>query len=347
MRVPHAELHTVLVDHLSRAGVPTDNAALVADSLIDADERGVSSHGTARLHMYLDAIAADVIKPESEPVIETSSPASSLWDGQQSLGQISSAALIDHAVTRSQEVGAHVAVCHNANHFGAAGYWARRASRHGCVAMAFTTSHPLIVPTRGSRPELGTNPIAFSIEGETDEFVLDIATSTVALGKVEVAQRNGASLPDGWAVDPSGTPVRDPSAVYPDVLMGEVGGLLPVGGADETLGGHKGYGLAAMVEILCGVLGGGEDLTPGRPLADRTAGLWRVSHCFIVIDPEHLAGRQRTGEALDKMVSALRKSPPIDDDVPVLVHGDKERASAAAQTETVEIHDSVWEQLTP
>ena len=134
--------------------------------------------------------------------------------------------------------------------------------------------------------------------------------------------------------------------MYPDVLTGTVGGLLPLGGEDETSGGHKGYGLAALVEVLCCVLGGGHDLTPGRPMSDRTAGLWRVSHCFIVIDTEHLAGRRPTARALDRMVDALRTSPAIDPDSPVLVHGDKERVRGEAQRELVEVHDSVWEELT-
>lgn len=345
MRVRIEQLRSIVMQRLETAGVPPSNADVVADSLIDADRRGVASHGTARLTMYLDAIAAGTIDPQASPTASQSSPAASLWNGNKSLGQITAERLIDHSVDRAQDVGAHVAVCHNTNHFGAAGYWARRAAESGSLGMAFTTSHPLVVPTRGTRAELGTNPISLAYEGVNEEYVFDIATSTVSLGKVEVRLREGELLPDGWAIDSQGRRVNDPAAVYPDVLLGRVGGLLPLGGATETSGGHKGYGLGALVEILCAVLAGGGDLTPGRPLEDRSAGLWRVSHCYIVIDPEHLAGRQQTEQALDQMVTALRGTPPASDSEPVLVHGDKERRRAEEQSTLVEINDLVWEEL--
>ena len=345
MKVSVSELERVLVTRFEEVGAPAGYARLAARSLVDADQRGVSSHGAARLPMYMDAILAGTIDPAAVPTVEKSSPAASLWNGNKSLGQVTGDVLVDHAVAAAKEFGSHIAVCHNTNHFGAAAYWSRQAAAQGCLGMAFATSHPLVVPTGGTRAELGTNPISLALQGASDEFVLDIATSTVALGKVEVALREGKEIPDGWAVDAEGKAVHDPSYVYPDVLLGEVGGLLPLGGDNETLGGHKGYGLATLVEILCTVLGGGEDLTPGRPLAERSAGLWRVSHCYIVIDPEHLAGRTRTGEALDTMLEALRDTPPADPNQPVLVHGDKERRSAEAQDSVVEINDLVWSGL--
>jgi len=346
MQVAVAVLEATAKARLEQAGVAPDRAALVARSLVDADQRGVSSHGAARMPMYVDAIEGGSIDPGATPTIVQDSPAASLWHGNKALGQVSSTIIVDHAVTQAQSVGAHVAVCHSTNHFGAAAFWTRRAATADCACLAFTSSHPLIVPTRGKSSELGTNPIAFALNGNSNEFVLDMATSTAALGKVEVADRRDEAIPDGWAVDPDGKTVNDPKLVYPGVLEGNAGGLLPIGGASEVTGGHKGYGLAAMVEVLCSVLGGGHDLTPGRPLADRTAGLWPVSHSFIVIDTAHLAGRETTADALDRMVEALRESPPLEPDLPVLVHGDKENAAAATQQDLVEIDDSVWEYLT-
>jgi LDH2 family malate/lactate/ureidoglycolate dehydrogenase len=346
MRVAVDELEALVTERLLGAGVPEEHSDLVARSLVDADQRGVSSHGTARLPMYLEAIENGTIDGASLPSTSRASDGASLWDGNRSLGQVAATRLMRHAVDKARAIGAHVAVCHNTNHFGAAAYWARLAADEGCLGMAFTTAHPLVVPTGGTRAELGTNPISLAFNGSSEEYVLDMATSAVALGKVEVRLREGEPIPDGWAVDAEGRPVNDPAAVYPDVLHGRVGGLLPLGGASETSGGHKGYGLGAMVEILCAVLGGGGDLTPGRPLEERRAGLWRVSHCYIVIDPEHLAGRQQTGAALDSMVTALRESPPSDPASPVIVHGDKERKRTEAQQHELEINDLVWRELT-
>lgn len=346
MRVGVGDLEERVTTRLIGAGVPNEHAALVARSLVDADQRGVSSHGTARLPMYLEAIGRGTIDAAALPSATTESPGASLWDGNRSLGQVTGHRLIRHAIDKAHEIGTHVAVCHNTNHFGAAAYWARIAASEGCLGMAFTTAHPIVVPTGGTRGELGTNPISLALNGDSEEYVLDMATSAVALGKVEVRLREGQPIPDGWAIDADGLAVNDPAAVYPDVLLGRVGGLVPLGGESETTGGHKGYGLGAMVEILCAVLGGGGDLTPGRPLDERSAGLWRVSHCYIVIDPEHLAGRRTTATALDSMVTALRSSPPSDPEVPVLVHGDKERRDSERQAHEVEINDLVWRELT-
>jgi len=345
MKVLVSDLEAAVARRLADLGVDHDHASLVTRSLIDADQRGVSSHGTARLPMYVDAIESGSIDPGSRPEIVSDSPAASLWNGKSSFGQVAAAMVVDHAITRAGEVGAHVGVCNDTNHFGTAGFWARRAAAEGCLGMAFCTSHPLVVPTRGTQAELGTNPISLALQGKTDEFVLDMATSTAALGKVEVRLRENREIPEGWAIDSSGDPVRDPAAVYPDVLRGGVGGLLPLGGGDETTGGHKGYGLGALVEILCAVLGGGSDLTPGRPLADRTAGLWPVSISFIVIDPAHLAGRDRTAESVDELTNALRRTPPVDPAKPVLVPGDIERENAERQAVEVEIDDTVWAEI--
>jgi LDH2 family malate/lactate/ureidoglycolate dehydrogenase len=192
---------------------------------------------------------------------------------------------------------------------------------------------------------LGSNPLACALFGRQDEFVLDMATSTVALGKVEIAARSGTAMPSSWAVDETGQPVGDPHAVYPAVFGGESGGLLPLGGASTTEGGHKGYGLAAMVELLCAVLSGGRDLTPGRPLDERLQRLQPVSHCFIVVDPGFLAGADATSEALDTMVSALRASPPADPERPVLVPGDPERAAEQRHADDIVLESKVWEDL--
>jgi LDH2 family malate/lactate/ureidoglycolate dehydrogenase len=345
VQVATSDLRNRAIGILRAAGVPEEHAALVVDNLVWADTRGIASHGVARLHTYVNGVRSGAVDPTVRPVCERDAPGASLWDGRHGLGQVVSATLVDHAVMRAQQCGAHVAVAHSSHHFGAAGHWAVRAARHACLGMAFSTAHPIVVPTRGTRPELGSNPLACALFGTHDEFVLDMATSTVALGKVEIAARSGKAMPSSWAVDATGRPVEDPHAVYPAVFGGESGGLLPLGGASTTEGGHKGYGLAAMVELLCAVLSGGHDLTPGRPLDERLQGLQPVSHCFIVVDPHFLAGAEATSEALERMLSALRASPPVDPEQPVLVPGDPERVAEERHADRIVLEAKVWEEL--
>jgi L-2-hydroxycarboxylate dehydrogenase (NAD+) len=345
LRVAHDELRNRGLNILRAAGVPDEHAALVMDNLVWADARGIASHGVARLHTYVNGVRSGAVDASARPVCARDAPGASLWDGRRGLGQVVSAAIVDHAVGQAGECGAHIALVHSSHHFGAAGHWAMRAARQGCLGMAFTTAHPIVVPTGGTRPELGTNPLACALLGRDDEFVLDMATSTVALGKVEIAARSGKTMPSSWAVDAAGQSAQDPHAVYPAVFSGESGGLLPLGGASTTEGGHKGYGLAAMVELLCAVLSGGHDLTPGRPLDERLQGLQPASHCFIVVDPAFLAGREATATALDRMLGALRASPPADPGQPVLVPGDPERVAEERHAESIVLEAKVWEDL--
>ena len=345
VQVAYNDLRQRALKILRAAGVPEEHAVVVVDNLVWADARAIASHGVARLHTYVNGVRSGAVDAAARPACERDAPGASLWDGRHGLGQVVSAVVVEHAVTRARQCGTHVAVAHSSHHFGAAGHWAMRAAREGCLGMAFSTAHPIVVPTGGTRPELGSNPLACALLGKQDEFVLDMATSTVALGKVEIAARSGAAMPSSWAVDASGRPVDNPHAVYPAVFGGESGGLLPLGGASTTEGGHKGYGLAAMVELLCAVLSGGHDLTPGRPLDERLQGLQPVSHCFIVIDPSFLAGAERTSESLDRMLSALRASPAADPERPVLVPGDPERVAERAQADRITLEAKVWEDL--
>ena len=344
IRVPAAEAHAAVVAIAVRAGAPDAHAALLADNLLGADRRGIRTHGLARVPMYLTAIAGGSIDPVATPLLERGSPGASLWNARRAFGQVAMTALVDHACDQAHEVGAHVAVCHSSNHFGYAGHWALRAAERGLLGMAFTTGNAIVLPTGGVRPELGTNPLAVAIDGERDGFLLDMSTAVVALGKVEVAHRDGTGIPDGWAVDRDGRPVREPGPFLALIHGRDAGGVLPLGGAGTTHGGHKGYGLGMVVEILCAVLSGGTNVTPGHDVDARVSGF--ASHCAIVLDPAHLAGREATDVALDGMLDALRRSPAADPAAPVRVPGDPEREALTAAGDDVLLEPSVWADVT-
>ncbi|HZV75325.1 MAG TPA: Ldh family oxidoreductase [Conexibacter sp.] len=340
LRLPVTDVTAAVAALFEDRGAPPEHGVLVAENLVAADRRGIHTHGIARVQMYVDAIHGQRIDPQAAPVVEYGAPAASCWDARRSFGQVTMAHVVDHACTRAQEAGAHIAVVHSSNHFGYAGHWALRAAERGLLGMSFTTGNPLVVPTGGVRPELGTNPLALALGSGDDAFVLDMSTSVVALGKLELAERAGESVRAGWAIDGGGAPLRQPSALLEDILGGEAGGLLPLGGGGTEHGGHKGYGLGAMVEILCAVLSGGADVTPGRGVDEHFGG--NAAHCTLVVDPAHLAGVEPTQAALAGMLAGLRASPPLDADAPVLVAGDPEREWLARGGDDVFLEQATW-----
>jgi L-2-hydroxycarboxylate dehydrogenase (NAD+) len=323
---------------------PRSVSAVVIDNLIEADRRGIHTHGIARVPMYLQGVEAGAIDPGATATVEYEAPAASCWNANHAFGQIAIAELVDHACDQAKQVGSHVAVVHGSNHFGYAGHWVRRAADRGMVAMAFSSGGPLVIPTGGARPELGTNPLAFAARSRRDEVVLDMSTSAVAMGKLELAHRAGTKIPKGWAVDSRGEPLEAPEELIENLLTGQAGGLLPLGGHGTESGGHKGYGMGLMVEVLCSVLSGGEDIRVDRDADARYEG--HISHCVIVIDPAHLAGVEPTHRALNRLTGALRDSPPVDSDCAVRVAGDPEREyENLTDADHVLIESTCWAEL--
>ena len=233
-----------------KLGVPASDAATAAEVLVRADLRGVDSHGVARLGRYVHGLRRGLMKtnPQMRVVRETLTTA--LVDGDAGLGQVVGRWAMQLCLDKAEQAGSATVVVRNSNHFGIAGYYSMMALPRDMIGMALTSSRPLAVPTFGREAIIGTNPISLAAPTlEEPPFVLDMATTTVAIGKVEAAARKGKNLPVGWAVDRDGNPTSDADAV----LNG--GALLPLGGTAET-SGYKGYGLSAMVDLLSGVLAG-------------------------------------------------------------------------------------------
>lgn len=230
-------------------GTPADIAADVAEVLVAADVRGIASHGTARLEQYVKLIDAKVVDPAARPVVVRSRASLTLFDAANGWGHHAGRVAMDRAIAAAADTGTSISVVRNTNHFGIAGWYAMRAAAHGMIGFALTNSSPLVAPTRGRVSMLGTNPIAVAVPaGRHGQVVLDMATSTVPRGRIEVAARRGEALPTGWAISADGTAALTPEAAL-------AGALQPLGGQEETAG-YKGYGLALVVDILTGVLAG-------------------------------------------------------------------------------------------
>ncbi len=244
-------LRTFVATVLEKVGVPAEDAAIVADVLVAADLRGVESHGVARLESYyVSRIRAGQLDPKAELKTVRETPTSVLTDAGNGLGHPAGHRTMERVLDKAAQSGAAFGAVRNSNHFGIAGYYAMLALDRDMIGIASTNSVRYGAPTFGRDIMLGTNPLAFAIPAKNEPaFVLDFATTTVPKGKLEVYNRKGKQLNPGWAIDANGHETLDPQVALK-------GALLPLGGYGVDNGGHKGYGLGLLVDILCGVLVG-------------------------------------------------------------------------------------------
>uniref|UniRef100_A0A8C6SIR4 Malate dehydrogenase n=1 Tax=Neogobius melanostomus TaxID=47308 RepID=A0A8C6SIR4_9GOBI len=296
------------VEHcMTAVGTKPHHAQSLAKVLVEGDHRGHYSHGLNRMDMYVKDIKSGIC-----------SAATALVDGQNLLGPVVGNFCMNLALKKAKEVGIGWVVARGSNHYGIAGYYSMQALKENMIGMSFTNTSPLVVPTRGKECTLGTNPISVAAPAnDGDSFVLDMATSAVALGKVELHQRRGDEIPIGWGLDKDGKMTSDPSRVR------DGGGLVPIGGSEAT-GGYKGYGLGMMVEVFCGILAGAAYSNNVRQwkITDKVANL---GQCFVAINPENFA--PGFTDRMSDLMSIQRNLDPSDPDAPVLAPGDPERTN--------------------
>jgi LDH2 family malate/lactate/ureidoglycolate dehydrogenase len=244
----------------------------------------------------------------------------------------------------AEEHGVGVCSVRNSNHFGIAGYYAEMAARRDMIGMAMTNTAALGVPTFAREAMFGTNPIAFAapaLDGKM--FSLDMATTTVTRGKVEVYQREGKKLPAGWAVGTNGLGTDDPEKLLDDMLFKRGGGILPLGGEGEALGGYKGYGLAVMVDILCALCSGG---VFGGSVMDSGVSSARVCHFFMALRIDLFRDPRDFRADLGRMLDELGALKPAEGADRVYYAGLKEHeAEARSEREGVPLTEGVWETL--
>jgi LDH2 family malate/lactate/ureidoglycolate dehydrogenase len=223
--------------------LPEQEAAIIADNLVDADLLGVESHGVSRVPGYLKRMEQGLIKRSTNISLISETPTTAMYNAGNGWGQVAGVKAMESAIEKAKTYGTAFVGVNNSNHFGTCSYYARMAAAEGCIGIIMTNTSAMMVPFGGLEPSLGTNPIAFGIptgKGK-DPVVLDMATSHVARGKILVAKTKGIEIPEGWAITKDGEPTTDPIAALE-------GFLLPMG--------SKGSGLAIMVDILSGVLTG-------------------------------------------------------------------------------------------
>ncbi|MDR2176489.1 MAG: Ldh family oxidoreductase [Treponema sp.] len=325
-------------------GIPREEAEDSAKILVTADARGIRSHGVARIKRYVDGVRAGHIKGGVAPLTLRETPVSLILDAQGGMGLSLSRRSMEQVIAKAAAGGIGVCSIRNSNHFGIAGYYSEMAARRDMIGIAMTNTAALGVPTFAREAMFGTNPIAFAAPGlGGDLFSLDMATTTVTRGKIEVAAREGKEIPPGWAVGTGGLATGDPLRLLDDMLYKRGGGLLPLGGEGTALGGHKGYGLAVMVDILCAVASGG---VFGGAVMDTEITSARVCHFFMALRLDLFRDPEDFKKDLSRMLGELRALKPAEGAGRVYYAGLLEQeAEARCEQAGVPLTDEVWETL--
>jgi LDH2 family malate/lactate/ureidoglycolate dehydrogenase len=325
-------------------GIPKDEAADSARILAAADARGIQSHGVARIKRYAGGIKLGLIRGGVKPTVLHESPVSLVLDAEGGMGLSLSKHSMETVIAMAKKNGFGVCSIRNSNHFGIAGFYTEMAAREDMIGIAMTNTAALGVPTFARKAMFGTNPIAFAAPGLDGKlFSLDMATTTVTRGTVEVYEREGKKLPPGWAVDTRGLGTADPVSLLEDMLYQRGGGLLPLGGEGEDFGGYKGYGLAVMVDILTALCSGG---VFGGAVKDSEQTSARVCHFFMALRLDLFRPPADFKRDMSRMLEELTALKPAEGASRVYYAGLKEQeAEAESARRGIPLADGVWETL--
>ncbi|MDO9548313.1 MAG: Ldh family oxidoreductase [Candidatus Marinimicrobia bacterium] len=341
--VNNTDLKTFVVGVLKNVGLSVENAQITTDVLISADCRNIESHGVARLKRYVDGIKTGIIKLECMLDIIRETPVSLVIDGNGGMGQPIAYHAMKKCIEKAKQHFMCFASIRNSNHYGIAGYYTLMALEENMIGISLTNSAPLVVPTFGKNAVIGTNPISIGFPGKNERpFLLDMTTSTVPRGKLEVYSREDAAIPDSWACDEKGNPSIDAAKVLDNLIARKGGGLLPLGGGIELTSGHKGYGLSAVVDILSGVLSSG---AVGLDVYGKKGAPAEVCHFLGVINPEAFMGLDELQNNMDYYVQMLKNASKADGQTRIFVAGEKEYEAMEKNKTTVSLQNKVFNTL--
>jgi L-2-hydroxycarboxylate dehydrogenase (NAD+) len=321
-RVNHEKLTRFVSRSFERLGVTTGDAEIAAKVLVAADLRGVDTHGVIRFSpqaWYVKWLTEGSMtaRPNIRVVSESSSTA--LIDGDRGMGMVIGHRAMELAIRKAKESGIGMVGVRNSRHYGMSAYYAMLALPHDMIGIAMTNASRQVVPTFGREARFGTNPMCYAVPADQElPFVLDMATTTAAAGKLELAARQGKSIPAGWALNEQAEATLDPR------MAQKARRLLPLGGSREG-GSHKGYGLAILVEILCGVLTG----TMTALNADQDP----RGHFFGAIRVDTFRPVDEFKRDMDRLIRELKSTPPIERQDRVYVAGEIEFETAEERAE--------------
>ena len=329
--INHEKLTRFVSRSFEKLGVPAGDAEIAANVLVASDLRGVDTHGVIRFNphaWYVKWLRDGVMtaKPNIRVIKENASTA--LLDADNGMGFVAGHRAMELAIKKARESGVGIVTVRNSRHYGMSAYYSMLALPHDMIGIAMTNASRQVVPTFGREARFGTNPISFAIPAQHEQaFVLDMATTTAAAGKLELAIRLGKPVPTGWALNEKAEPTTDPKVAQ------QARRLLPLGGSRES-GSHKGYGLGILVEILFGVLTG--TLTALNPNQEPRG------HFFGAIDPSAFRPAAEFKADMDRLIRELKSTPPVEGESRVYVAGEIEFETAEERSERgIPLHSSV------
>ena len=300
-------------------GFSQEQARIITDVLLTSDLFGIESHGMQRMARYHKSIERGMIKLGVEPEVVFETPVSAVIDGHDGMGQLIGHKAMTMAIEKAKKVGIGIVTARNSNHYGIAGYYAKLACDQGLIGMSCTNSTAIMVPTNGRMAMIGTNPIAVAMPAEPYPFFFDASTTVVTRGKLEVYNKAGKELHDGWALNKDGHPSNDAADVLGNIAAHKGGGIMPLGGSTEDTGSHKGYGWAMVCELFSSILSLGTT-------SDKTGrgGKGGICHGFLAIDPGIFGDAEGIKAHLSAYLEELRNSPKADGQLRIYTHGEKE-----------------------
>lgn len=308
--LPHEKLKQLVVNKLTSTGLIPNHADIVADVLVHADLRGVSSHGVMRTEYYVRRLLGGGLKTDPIFHIRQTSAVCAVFDGDDGLGHVVLNEATKHAINLAAANGAGMVSIQNSSHCGALSYFVQQAAHAGMIGIAMTNANKNVVPYGGAEPFFGTNPIAFGIPAYThDPIILDMATSQVAFGKILQARATGKPVPENWGIDKNGHICTDPDKIT---------ALLPIAGP-------KGYGLGLVVDIFSGILTGSAFGPHVRPMFGQYEQPQKLGHFVAVLNPALFIDKNTFLQKVDQMIDEIHDAPPADGFERVMVPGEPEQ----------------------
>ena len=316
VRYDAAQIKVWLNGVFENLGVPARDAQMTTEALIHADLMGIDSHGLNRVtnNSYAGGLKSGAVDPNARPEVVHDGMSTATIDGNKGLGPVAATVAMELAIEKAKKSGAGFVAVRNSAHYGASSHYSTLAIPHGMIGISMTIGGLGVVATGGRGRRIGINPMSVAAPAKNrPPFILDVATSVVAGGKLELAKMKGQQVPIGWIVDAKGQPTTDPEQFW------QGGAILPLGGGPET-GGYKGYGLSVMIDILCGVLSGstfvGELRSPDGPNS--------TPHFQGAFSIEGFGSLDTFTATMDRMVDFLKATEPAEGSSGVLVQGERE-----------------------
>ena len=339
--IQEEKLNAFCQDAFEGFGFSPEEAGIIKDVLMMSDMYGIQSHGMQRVVRYHKGIEKGLIDINAKPEVVFETPVSAVIEGHDAMGQLVGHYAMELAIKKAKETGVGIVSARNSNHYGIAGYYANLALKEGLIGFSCTNSEAIMVPTFARKAMLGSNPIAFTMPAEPYNFFFDASTTVVTRGKLEMYNKLGKQLPNGWALNKDGKASQDAGEVLGNISDHVGGGIMPLGGNTEQLGSHKGYGYGMLCEIFASIFSQG-----GTSNKCMTGGRSNICHGFMAINPAIFGNPEEVKKHFSTFLQELREAPKAEGAERIYTHGEKEaEAIEVCRKEGVPVIDKTVAEL--